>query len=98
MDEEGFREYLLSRKERSPRGPDVYLKLLKKYEIFLRKHRDQENIDFSTKGDLRAFGKWLKEEDFQETIIKYYKLVLKEYFLFIKREDLVKTAEKGFKR
>ena len=97
MDEEGFRKYLLSRKKRSPRGPEVYIKILKKYETFLQKHRNRENIDFSTKSDLRAFSKWLKEENFQNTIVDRFELILKEYFTFIKREELVKLSEKVFR-
>ncbi|MHA2255751.1 MAG: site-specific integrase [Candidatus Heimdallarchaeaceae archaeon] len=97
MDEEGFREFII-KKKLSPRGAEIYLKMLKKYKNFLRKYRNHDNIDFSSIEDLLAFGKWLEEENFQQTMIKMYKLTLKEYFAFIEKTDLVKIVENGFKK
>lgn len=87
MDEEGFREFIW-KKKLSPRGAEIYLKMLKKYKSFLQKYRNHDNIDLSSREDLLAFGKWLRDENFQQTMIKMYKLTLKEYFAFIERDDL----------
>ena len=45
-----------------------------------------------------AFGKWLKEENFQQTMINMYKLALGDYFTYIEKDELVKLAENGFKK
>ena len=97
MDEEGFREYLL-KKKRSPRGVDIYKKMLKKYQNFLHKHRGHDEIDFSSIDDLLDFGKWLKEENFQQTMINMYKLTLGHYFDYIEKNELAELVKKGFKK
>ncbi|MCK5409217.1 MAG: site-specific integrase [Candidatus Heimdallarchaeota archaeon] len=97
MDEEGFREFLL-KKKLSPRGAEIYIKMLKKYKNFLQKYRDHSNIDFSSIKDLLAFGKWLRDENFQQTMINKYKLALKHYFDFIEKEELAQLTKRGFRR
>ena len=96
MEEDGFREFQL-KKKLSPRGVDIYVKMLKKYENFLQKHRNHNNIDLTTSNDLIAFGKWLQEENFQKTMIKVYKLALRDYFIFTEKDVLAKIAQNGFK-
>ncbi len=97
MDEEGFREYLL-KKKRSPRGVDIYKKMLKKYQNFLHKHRGHDKIDFSSTEDLLAFGKWLKEENFQQTMINMYKLALGHYFTHTEKNKLARIVENDFEK
>lgn len=97
MDEEGFREYFRKLK-RSPRGADIYIKMIKKYENFLRKYRDHDKIDSSSIKDLKAFGKWLKEENFQQTIINMYKLALGHYFTHTEKNKLARIVENDFEK
>ena len=97
MDEEGFREFLL-KKKRSPRGVEIYIKMLKKYRNFLQKHRKQDKINFSSIEDLLAFGKWLKKENFQQTMVNMYKLALGEYFIFVEKEELATIVKNGFNK
>jgi len=96
MDEEGFREFQL-KKKRSPRGVDIYVTMLKKYQNFLQKHKGHNEINLSSTEDLIAFGKWLKEENFQQTIINVYKLALKDYFIYKEEVKLAEIVENGFK-
>jgi site-specific recombinase XerD len=93
MDEEGFKKHFM-KKKRSPRGAEIYIKMLKKYKNFLHKYRNHEDIDLSSKGDLQAFSKWLKEENFQQPMLDMYKVALREYFIFINKEKLAKKVEK----
>ena len=96
MDEEGFREYLQKLKL-SPRGVDIYVRMLKKYQNFLKKHRNHNKIDFSSKEDLVAFGEWLEEESFLQTMINVYILSLKHYFAYIEKEELAELVVNEFK-